>query len=85
MLYFLGTVAMGIKKNQTSLGFDILDNEIFQKRRFAHTSFADYVDVKQSVGWLDAESILTATEISFGDGYNVFGHELSINCSWPIW
>jgi hypothetical protein len=78
MKYLFHAVAMGIKKNQTSLGFNILNNKIFQKCRFPDTSFADDIHVKQPVGWLDAEYVLGAPKIGFGDSEIFCSHEASI-------
>ena len=46
---------MRIKKSQSSLTGDILKNEIFEKSGFSGASFADYVDVGETVFGFDAE------------------------------
>jgi len=74
---FIGQIAVRVDDADAFTGFDVLENQIPEKRRFASPGFSDHVDVLTPVGTSKTERFSPAPNISCSRLYDVIAHFLN--------
>jgi hypothetical protein len=63
----LHKIAVGIDEGAAAAGADVLQNQVFKKRRFAGAGLANDVEVRELASLLDAEKAMLVAGIGAGE------------------